>query len=222
VVSGDSGASNNSGLVGTKRTLRFLVLVLLMLLLASVAYWWYVKEVVYSPKKTTYMGTEVETRMLGKAGPFTVHEVTGEIDRDSTGTRGKRPFASIQVRRDGKIMMSVDSIRKSVTYYDEGGLSWTEVKDPDERGVYKNRQFMFYDEDGDLKTVLEDMNGDGVMDRLFDISDMSVSIRFNDAWVRPSMTDKIHHSVTGEDGEEHVVVFRDGKWLVDDSVAPKD
>ncbi len=219
MVSGDSGVSNDSGLVGTKRMLRFLVLVLLMLLLASVAYWWYVKEVVYSPKKTTYMGVEVETRMLGKAGPFTVQEVTGEIGPDSTGTQSKSPM--LVVSRAGKVMLSVDSGDDSVTYYDESGLAWAEAKDLDERGVYKNRQFMFYDNDRNLNTVLEDMNGDGVMDRLFDISGMSMSIRFNDAWVQLSITDKIH-SVTGEDGEEHVVVFRDGKWLVDDSVAPKD
>ncbi len=221
MVSGDSGVSNDSGLVGTKRMLRFLVLVLLILLLSSVAYWWYVKEVVYSPKKTTYMGAEAETRMLGEAGPFTVQEVTGEIDRDSTGTRGKRSFASLLVLRDGKLMLSVDSSDDRVTYYDERGRAWAEAKDPDERGVYKNRQFMFYDEDGDLKTVLEDMNGDGVMDRLFDISGMSMSIRFNDAWVQPSKRDGAYH-VTDKDGEEHIVVFRDGKWLVDDSVAPED
>ena len=220
MVSEDSRVSNDSGLVGTKKTLRFLALVLLMLLLASVAYWGYVKEVVYSPRKTTWMGMEVETRMLGEAGPFTVQEVTG-IDRGSTGTGGKRYSPSLMVLRAGKVMLSVNSSDNSVTYYDERERAWAEAKDPDERGAYKNRQFMFYDEDDDLKTVLEDMNGNGVMDRLLNISGMSMSIRFNDAWVQPSITDKIY-SVTGEDGEEHVVVFRDGKWLVDDDVAPRD
>ena len=88
------------------------------------------------------------------------------------------------------------------------------VSKPDARGCYTHVRRMVYNDRGDCILVLEDLDGDGTMDRRIDLVTGTVDVLYEGRWVEAIIPGDGDYYCKDSSGQTHTIEFRSGKWRV--------